>query len=97
MKYSAKDVEDAALLCAVKSASKMARASCFLDDIVDSVLASAGGSKAAQDLACGAFSFVFCHPNTAEMSFGIGWAEAESLLRSGWLPPGSRRGKGVGR
>ena len=85
-RYSRRDIEQAATVCSVKSASKFGGRASMLDDIAYSVRASAGGGRRVRDLACRAFSHVFYDDAAQDLSFGEGWAEAESLLRTGWLP-----------
>lgn len=84
MKYTKRDREQAALICAVQSGRWGLRAAGVADDLKAIVCDSIGASDGALRLAI-----------DARLSDGVwrrfdnyaeSWAEAEAMLRTGWTP-----------
>lgn len=91
MKYTAKDVEDAATICAIKAAGWGDGALIDGTEAGDAI----GASHEAQVLMCRASDEAYDSDRGA--LWCVTFAEAEAMLRTGWLPPGATRSKARGR
>lgn len=81
-RYSASDREMAAVFCAIKASNRSGGvwSSASDDDIVQAL----GVSASADDLAGRAFFASWTLGRALDMR--IEWAEAEALIRTGWVP-----------
>lgn len=82
MKYTAKQIEDAATACQVCACGRAGYNS-TADSVVLATICD--GDPASWDLACAAFVRV---PSSGGATFAAEWAEAESWIRSGWRERG---------
>ena len=83
MRYSKKDREDAALICAARSAGLVALLNGYWStsthDFAESIGASSDALALAHDARAEAFPL-------GDVGFAGHWAEAEAMLRTGWSP-----------